>query len=74
MQLSNREIAAGLINSIAESKLPLVINILKKVQNDDYPETEPDEWDMELLSEAEEENNGTFISLEDLAKDLGIAL
>ncbi|MCH5194786.1 MAG: hypothetical protein J1F11_12560 [Oscillospiraceae bacterium] len=35
-------------------------------------ETEPDEWDLEMIKQAEKENDGEKISLESLAKELGI--
>ena len=35
-------------------------------------ETEPDEWDLEMIKQAEEENDGEAISLESFAKELGI--
>ena len=73
MQISNREIAGGLVYSMAESKLPVTINILRKIQNA-YAEVQPDEWDMKLLAHAAAENDGTAVSLEDLARDLGVEL
>lgn len=73
MPVSEREVAVGLINSMAENKLPIAINMLRRLQNS-YTETQPDEWDIALLRHAAQENDGTVISLEDLAKDLGIAL
>ena len=73
MQMSNRELAAGLITSMAENKLPLVINVLQRIHNS-YTEAEPDEWDIALLKHAAQENDGTVISLEDLARDLGVEL
>ena len=71
--MTDRELAAGLINSIAESKLPLVINVLRMIQVG-YTEVQPDEWDIALLKHAAQENDGTVISLDDLAKDLGVEL
>ena len=35
-------------------------------------EIEPDEWDLEMIKQAEEENDGEEISLESFAKELGI--
>ena len=68
----NRKTAVRLINDMPASRLPYVIDILRNVQS--YEETEPDDWDMELLNEAEKENDGSVISLEQLAEDLGVAL
>ena len=39
-----------------------------------YAEVQPDEWDIALLKQAAQENDGTVISLEDLAKDLCIEI
>ena len=58
---------------MAENKLPLVINVLKRIHNS-YTEAEPDEWDIALLKHAALENDGTVISLEDLAMDVGVEL
>lgn len=35
-------------------------------------EIEPDEWDLEMIKQAKEENDGEIISLESFAKELGI--
>lgn len=35
-------------------------------------EIEPDEWDLKMIKQAEEENDGETISLESFAKELGI--
>ena len=35
-------------------------------------EAEPDEWDLEMIKQAGEENDGETISLESFAKELGI--
>lgn len=33
-------------------------------------EIEPDEWDLEMIKQAEEENDGETISLESFAKEI----
>lgn len=35
-------------------------------------EIEPDEWDLKMINQAKEENDGESISLESFAKELGI--
>ena len=37
-----------------------------------FPEVEPDEWDLEMIRLAEEDNDDDFITLEEFAKKLGI--
>lgn len=68
----NRKTAVKLINAMPPSRLPYVIDILRNVQS--YDEVEPDDWDKALLKEAEEENDGSVISIEQLAEDLGVVL
>ena len=68
----NRKTAVKLINDMPANRLPYVIDILRNVRS--YEETEPDDWDMALLNEAKDENDGSVISLEQLAEDLGVAL
>ena len=70
--IMNRKTAVRPIKDMPASKLPYVINTLRNVRS--YEETEPDEWDRALLNEAADENDGSVISLEQLAEDLGVAL
>lgn len=37
-----------------------------------FPEVEPDEIDMEMISRANAENDGETISIEEFSKELGI--
>ena len=37
-----------------------------------FPEVEPDEWDMEMIRRAEEDNDDDVMTIEDFAKSLGI--
>lgn len=70
--MSNKDMAISIVNQIPEYKLPYVIDILNSVKNMlvDVEEVEPDEWDLKMIAEAEAENDGTTITLEELAKDL----
>mgnify|MGYP001012212899 CR=1 FL=1 len=70
-QTSNRETALQLINALPENRLPYVIDLLKGVRGGEEP---PDDWDLRLLAQAEQENDGSTISLEELAGDLGVDL
>ena len=60
------------MNSISSGKPPHVIGFFRNSR--EYKEVEPDAWDRALLNEAEGENDGSTISLEQLSGDLGIAL
>lgn len=63
--------AHQLIDALPDEKMAKVLTILENVKdiiNDDLP----DEWDIQLIKEAREaEKNGEFVSLDDVAKELG---
>ncbi len=59
---------------IPDEKLSFIVEILERNVNEDYEEVEPDEWDLQMMAEAELENDGTYVTIEDLAKELGIEL
>lgn len=40
---------------------------------DNLPEEEPDEFDLAMLKQAEEENDGTTIAMEDLMEELKLS-
>lgn len=68
--MSNREIAINIINEIPEYKLSYVIDILKGIKNLIVEEVEPDEWDLKMIAEAE--NDGTKYSLEEVLEECGL--
>lgn len=73
--MSNREIAKNIIDSLPEYKLTYIIDMLnglKGLLEDVVEEVEPDEWDLAMIAEAERVNDGTTISIEELAKDLDL--
>jgi hypothetical protein len=70
--MSNKEKAINIINEIPEYKLVYVIEVLNGIKNmlNDVEEIDPDEWDLKMIADAEKINDGTTITLEDLAKEL----
>lgn len=72
--MSNKERAIQLLDKIPESKMYYIIGILEGAAIPDIEEIEPDEWDLEMIAEAERENDGEEVTLEDLKKELGLAL
>lgn len=70
--MSTKELAYSLIDRLTESQLNAIVEILKGLSLPKVPEAEPDEWDMEMIKRAEEENDGETVSIEDFAKELGI--
>ena len=70
--MSNREKAISLINSLPESKIVFVIAYLQGLS--DGLEEAPDDWDLEMIKAAGKENDGSVVSIEDLAQELGVTL
>ena len=71
--MSNKERAIELLDKIPESKMYYILGILEGASIPEVEEVEPDEWDLRMIAEANMENDGEEISLEDLKKELGIA-
>ena len=72
--MSSKELAIQLIDKIPESKMHYIIGILEGAAIPEIETVEPDEWDMAMIAEAERENDGTGITVEDLADELGVEL
>lgn len=72
--MSSKEFAIQLIEKIPESKMHYIIGILEGAAIPEIETVEPDEWDMTMIAEAERENDGTGITVEDLADELGVEL
>lgn len=68
--MSNRERVLQLIDDIPDNKLIFVVEMLNSIKSLLVEETEPDEWDLKMMTNARQENDGSKISLEEmLAKD-----
>ncbi len=72
--MSYRDRANALLKEIPDNKLIFVINVLENLRGYAGEEVEPDEWDLEMISRAEVENDGTTVTIEEMAEELGIAL
>ena len=72
--MSNRERAIQLLEKVPETKLYYIIGILEGAIIPDMEEVEPDEWDLEMISEARQENDGVTVPIDELAEELGIEL
>ena len=68
--MSDRERAVQLLEQIPESKMLFVVDMLNSIRNLLIDEVEPDEWDIRMIKEAE--NNGETISLDELLKRDGL--
>lgn len=72
--MSNKERALQLIESIPDSKLIFVIDMLENLKAYAGEEVEPDDWDLEMIERAKKENDGQGVPIETLADELGITL
>ena len=70
--MSEREKAIEMLNNIPDSKISFVITYLQGLS--DGSEEVPDEWDLEMISEARQVNDGERIDINDLAKEFGVIL
>ena len=72
--MSNKEIAINIINQIPEYKMVYVVNMLNNIKNliTDTDEVVPDEIDLQMIAEAQKVNDDSFISLDELAKELNL--
>ncbi len=55
-------------------KLHFVVEMLESLKAYAGEEIEPDEWDLQMIAQAERENDGETVTLEDLAHELGVVL
>lgn len=72
--MSNRERVIQLIENVSDQKLIFVVNMLESLKAYANEEVEPDEWDLQMIENAKNENNGDTISLKDFAKELNVDL
>lgn len=72
--VSNRERVLQLIADIPDIKLHFVVEMLESLKAYAGEEIEPDEWDLQMIAQAERENDGETVTLEDLVHELGVVL
>ena len=51
-----------------------VVEMLESLKAYAGEEIEPDEWDLQMIEEAERENDGETVTIEDIANELGVVL
>ena len=70
--MSHKERILQLVNDIPEYRLIFVANLLESLKAYAGEEIEPDKWDLQMLADAEKENDGTTITMEQLMEELKI--
>ncbi len=72
--MSNRERIMQLIEDVPDGKLVFIINMLESLKSYAGEEIAPDEWDLQMIKEAEQMNDGDTITFDALAAEMGISL
>ncbi|MCC8160537.1 MAG: hypothetical protein LIO53_04370 [Oscillospiraceae bacterium] len=75
--MSNRDVIIDLTKDIPDSELSPVVAVLKSlykyINNNNYVEDEnPDTIDIEMITAAKTENDGTTVSLDEMLKKDGL--
>ena len=73
-KMSNKERINQLIDDIPDYKLVFVVQMLENMKAYAGESIKPDEWDLRMIEQAKKENDGIGVSIDDLAKELGIVL
>jgi len=68
--MSNKERVLQLVDDIDDNRLVFVVNLLEALEGYAGEEIEPDEWDLQMIAESEKENDGTTISIGELAIEI----
>ncbi len=72
--MSNKERIMQLIEDVPEYKLIFIVNMLEDLKGYAGESIEPDEWDLQMIAEAEKINDGKTFTLEEVCEELGVTL
>lgn len=70
--MSNRERVMQLIDDVPDNKLIFVVDMLESLKAYAGEEIEPDEWDLQMMADAEKNNDGTTVAFEEMLKRDGL--
>lgn len=68
--MSNKERIIQLIDTIPDQKLVFVVDMLETLKGYAGEAIEPDEWDLKMIKESEKENDGEYITFENMLKEV----
>lgn len=63
--MSNKERIMQLIEDVPDGKLVFIINMLESLKSYAGEEIAPDEWDLQMIQEAERENDGVTMTFDE---------
>lgn len=69
--MSNKERVIQLIDDVPDNKLIFVVHMLEFLKACAGEKTEPDEWDLKMIADAEKINDGTAVTFEEILKKDG---
>ena len=72
--MSNKERVIQLINDVPDNKLVFVVHMLESMKAYAGEAIEPDEWDLKMISDAKQENDGETLTFDEVAKELVMTL
>ena len=72
--MSNKERVIQLINDVPDNKLVFVVHMLESMKAYAGEAIEPDEWDLKMISDAKQENDGETLTFDEVEKELGMTL
>lgn len=70
--MNERERIKQVIDRLPEYKLAYVSKLILSIEKTDIEEVEPDEWDRAMIADAEKNNDGSVVSLEELLEKEGL--
>lgn len=70
--MSEREQLKQIIDRLPDDKLAYIANLIFSIERTDIEEVEPDEWDLRMIAEAEANNDGSVVSLDELLAREGL--
>ena len=70
--MSNKEQILQLIDNIPDYKLTYVVDILNSIKNLLLEEVAPDECDLQMIADAERDNDGATATFEEMLKKDGL--
>lgn len=70
--MSNKERIIQLIEDMPDNKLVFVIDMLESLKAYAGEEIEPDEWDLQMITEAQKINDGNTMTIDEVGIELGL--
>ena len=68
--MSNKDRIIQLINDVPDNRLVFIVDMLESLKAYAGEEIEPDEWDLQMIAQAERENDGQTFTLGDVKQEL----